>query len=593
VRSGTGNQYSSVRYVRIDVTSDAAGEDVAFGAEGYWHVWPALDVDRDNNIAITFTRTSLSEYPAAAFTWRLDSDPQGLRPTEVFRPGASTYVRLANGRNRWGDYMGIAIDPVDRNEFWMAGETVPSLNTWGSWIHSMRLVPFTGARATTSAEALDFGSIEAGYSDTLSLSITNVGSDALTISALGPQDPAFSVLGLPPLPASIPTYDSLTLQIVFSPPDHGLILDTLRIVSNDTTRPPGRVALRGKGVVIGTAVPGVLYASSAGNPGSLYTVNTTTGTATLVGSTGVNELQSLAVHPVTRELIGVYATAARATLYRVSTAHGDALPMTTVPMNNMTMRAIAFGGDDTLYGGTTTGRLFRVNAATGDTALIGVATGIAYSGFSFSPHTHVLWASVRPALVNRDRIYTVSTSTGAATLVGATGDGAITPSIAFDPTGRLYALKGTGTVLNTLILIDTITAAGTLIGSTGVSGLIAIGMRSDSLGSVAVTEAVPSGVPEEYVLLQNYPNPFNPATSITYGLPEPSDVVLRVFDVTGKEIRVITAGAQSAGFHTLLWDGTNHAGAQVASGVYFCALDARSSNGGRAHVTTRKMMLIR
>jgi hypothetical protein len=591
VRSGTANQFSSVRYVRIDVTSDVASEDVVFGAEGYWHIWPALGVDRDNNIAITFTRTSTSEFPAAAFSWRLDTDPPGLRPTEVFRPGVNTYVVVADNRNRWGDYMGMAVDPVDRNDFWMNTETVPALNTWGTWIHSMRVVPFVGARATFSSETLDFGSIEAGVRDTLPLTLVNAGSDPLTVSSLAPHDSAFSVLGLPALPVVVQTYDSLQLRVVFHPATHGLVRDTLHMVSNDSTRPPERIPLSGKGVVIGAAVPGVMYASSTGSAGSLYTINTTTGVPTLLGPTGANDLNGLAVHPATRELFGVYAAGVQSTLYRVSNLHGDALPVRIVPVPNM--RAIAIGGGDTLYGGTTNGRLYRVNLLTGDTAMVGVAPGLTYSAFSFNPHTGALWASVRPAVVNRDRIYTVNTSTGEATLVGATGDGAITPSITFDALGSLYGLKGAGTAVNTLIAIDTLTAAGTLIGSAGMSGLIAITVRTDSMGSVDVRDPGQTGIPQDFVLLPNYPNPFNPETRIGYGLPEQSEVFLRVYDVTGREVALLAEGIRPAGFHSVAWNGTNRAGAQVASGVYFYALDARSVAGSRSFMTSRKMVLVR
>ncbi len=591
VRSGSASQYASVRYVRIDVTADSVQEDVAFGAEGYWHIWPALAVDQDRNVAVTFTRTSASEFPAAAFTWRLATDPPGLRATEIFRPGANTYVVLADGRNRWGDYMGITVDPADRNNFWMATETVPAQNSWSTWIHGMRVVPYTGAHASLTAASLQFGSLEVGLQDTLALTLTNTGSDPLTITGFGPRDSAYSVLGLPALPVTVLTYDSLNLRVVFAPRVHGTLLDTLRLVSNDTARPPERVALRGRGVVIGTAVPGVLYATSSGSSSSLYALNTSTGAATLLGATGVGDLQGLAVHPVTHELYGVNASSSRSTLYRVSSAFGDALPVASVPVPNM--RAIAFAGEDTVYGGTTTGQLFVVQPASGDTTFVGQAGGINYSGFSINPHSGVLWASVRPLLTNRDRIYTVNTTTGAVTLIGATGDGAITPSIAFAPTGILYGLKGTGSSPSNLIQIDTLTAVGTILGSTGVVGMLAITMRTDSAGVVAVGEEPTDGLPVAYDLLPNFPNPFNPETRITYALPVPGQVELRVFDVAGRLVTVLEEGPRPAGYHTVIWNGTNRSGAAVASGVYFCTLEARSSNGLRSFTSTRKMLLLR
>lgn len=73
-----------------------------------------------------------------------------------------------------------------------------------------------------------------------------------------------------------------------------------------------------------------------------------------------------------------------------------------------------------------TGRLYRISLDTGDTTFVG-PSGLVYSGFSFNPTNGDLWASVRPLVGSKDRIYKVSTTTGAATLVGGTGDNAITP----------------------------------------------------------------------------------------------------------------------------------------------------------------------
>ena len=45
-------------------------------------------------------------------------------------------------------------------------------------------------------------------------------------------------------------------------------------------------------------------------------------------------------------------------------------------------------------------------------------------------------------------------------------------------------------------------------------------------------------VPETFVLEQNYPNPFNPRTTITFGLPQPAQVRLDVFNMLGARVAV-------------------------------------------------------
>ena len=85
------------------------------------------------------------------------------------------------------------------------------------------------------------------------------------------------------------------------------------------------------------------------------------------------------------------------------------------------------------------------------------------------------------------------------------------------------------------------------------------------------------GKPEQNQLLQNYPNPFNPETWIPYQLSGDSPVSVSIYDTTGALVRTLSLGIQSAGFYNsrdraAYWDGRNHAGEQVASGLYFYQL---------------------
>ncbi len=78
-------------------------------------------------------------------------------------------------------------------------------------------------------------------------------------------------------------------------------------------------------------------------------------------------------------------------------------------------------------------------------------------------------------------------------------------------------------------------------------------------------------VPAVAYVLQNYPNPLNPVTTIEYGVPEGGDkVTLRVFDVSGRIIRVLVDEARPAGVHVVSWNGCGDDGKLVASGVYVC-----------------------
>ena len=81
-------------------------------------------------------------------------------------------------------------------------------------------------------------------------------------------------------------------------------------------------------------------------------------------------------------------------------------------------------------------------------------------------------------------------------------------------------------------------------------------------------------IPVEFSLAQNFPNPFNPSTSITYNLPRSSRVRLTVYDLTGREMRILQAGYQQAGSYTVTWYGDDRFGRPAGSGVYFYQLTA-------------------
>ncbi len=83
----------------------------------------------------------------------------------------------------------------------------------------------------------------------------------------------------------------------------------------------------------------------------------------------------------------------------------------------------------------------------------------------------------------------------------------------------------------------------------------------------AVKVAENSQLVDTFKLLQNYPNPFNPSTNLVYILNRDGFVSLRLYDVLGREVRVLQHGFQRAGQYTL----TLHRG-ELHSGVYFCRL---------------------
>ena len=75
--------------------------------------------------------------------------------------------------------------------------------------------------------------------------------------------------------------------------------------------------------------------------------------------------------------------------------------------------------------------------------------------------------------------------------------------------------------------------------------------------------------PLKYELIQNYPNPFNPSTTISYSVPEASNVKLIVYNTLGEQVKVLTNGFKNAGNYVVNFDAGN-----LSSGIYFYRLDA-------------------
>ena len=83
--------------------------------------------------------------------------------------------------------------------------------------------------------------------------------------------------------------------------------------------------------------------------------------------------------------------------------------------------------------------------------------------------------------------------------------------------------------------------------------------------------------PKGTVLAQNYPNPFNPETWIPYQLRDRTDVLIQIYDNSGRLVRTLAVGLKAAGIYrtrsrAAYWDGKNESGERVVSGVYFYTL---------------------
>jgi hypothetical protein len=84
-------------------------------------------------------------------------------------------------------------------------------------------------------------------------------------------------------------------------------------------------------------------------------------------------------------------------------------------------------------------------------------------------------------------------------------------------------------------------------------------------------DAVDEDIKPEHnsIELTLYPNPFNARTTISYSLPRDSEIEIAIFDITGRKIETLVQGQETAGEHSVAWDGKD-----LPSGLYFYRINA-------------------
>jgi len=584
VANPVNNTNSAIHYMRFNPFTNSNLEDAVTGLQGSWYYYPEIMPDADKNLVITYSRSSASEYIGAYVAGRKNTDPPGLSSSVTLKSGEAPY-----GSSRWGDYMGIALDPIDSSAVWAFTQYAASPSSqWGTWAGKVKIMDVSGSLLAINTTSLNFGTLELGDSSGVStIEISNSGGDTLVVSNITVSSSHFKIVNPPSLPLRIPTFQTASFGVRFKPLVSGNFADSLVLSSNDPTNPTTKVTLLGTGYLVNPAVRGIMYATTGTGAGSrLFTVDTTTGAVTPVGAygSGYTQAVNVRVHPTTYQILGLIplTTNASYVVMRINSTGGDAHPL--LPVKGSLLKGMAFRGD-TLYIANFFGPIFRINMTTGDTTRVATTGLLNLGGIDFHPLTGELWASLRTT----GNIYKISLPSGTPTLIGNTGQGA-TADIMFDGNGNLYGVTGTGSTTNQLIRINTTTGVGTVIGSMGISSVQAIGMYPDS--STVGVEEPGSGMPTQYVLDQNYPNPFNPTTQIRYGVPEQSRITLTIFNELGQEVRRLVDGIQPPGYHAAIWNGTSSTGATVASGVYLYKLEAVGANGA-TFVQTKKLLLLK
>ena len=67
----------------------------------------------------------------------------------------------------------------------------------------------------------------------------------------------------------------------------------------------------------------------------------------------------------------------------------------------------------------------------------------------------------------------------------------------------------------------------------------------------------------------NYPNPFKDSTEFIFNLDEDSEIVIKLYTLSGRLVRELMPGMLGSGYREVDWDGKDSAGNELSSGVYY------------------------
>ena len=163
----TGSDYARIRYTVLDADTFAILSEGEIGQAGYDYYEGSIAVNADGRVVIGYNRSGLDEatgkisFMAQTFKTLSDGSLAAVSGelllkeslTDDYHNG-SLFGSPAAGRQRWGDYSQVSIDPNDPNTFWLIGEFAREYNLpefghpggtggsrWGTWIASVSAVP--------------------------------------------------------------------------------------------------------------------------------------------------------------------------------------------------------------------------------------------------------------------------------------------------------------------------------------------------------------------------------------------------------------------------------------------------------------------
>ena len=135
---GAGSNKAAIEWLQIRAAAGTLVQQGVYGASALHYFYPAVCPDNNGNMDMVFSRSGTGEFGSILYTGRKATDPLGtLQSSAMLKAGVAHYSKLDNsGRNRWGDYNGVASDPSNSRVIWFYSMYASAVDTWGTWVGS-------------------------------------------------------------------------------------------------------------------------------------------------------------------------------------------------------------------------------------------------------------------------------------------------------------------------------------------------------------------------------------------------------------------------------------------------------------------------
>jgi hypothetical protein len=134
---GDGVNVAAAHWFQLEAATGTLTQQGVFGAKKLNYFYPAVMPDNSGNMLMVFSRSGPAEFGSVYFTGRKATDPLGtLLGSFLLKAGTANYNNVVNGLNRWGDYAGIAADPVNGQLIWFYSLFAAATTNWATWVGS-------------------------------------------------------------------------------------------------------------------------------------------------------------------------------------------------------------------------------------------------------------------------------------------------------------------------------------------------------------------------------------------------------------------------------------------------------------------------